>query len=283
MGYYRLDTMTWEELDKLERATTMFLLPISPIEEHGPHLPLGTDYYTAYEAANLAIQKLSVIEPAIHSILMPGISSGCCEITRDFPGTISLRGKTLMRLVCDIGTSLARHGFKYLLISNVHLDLIHLKAIRLAAKKLKRKSGLRIHEPIGSVAFSEAVKETADWKMGTEMGVDMEQETHADIKETAFIKYKYKELLNNRYSSLPPFTIKVDEFIRKGIKQFKKMGAKDGYIGTPAKATEKLGRIYLESNADILANTALKLYRNEPLPEMSKQMRFVLKFIVRLD
>ena len=115
------------------------------------------------------------------------------------------------------------------------------------------------------------------------MGMDMITEAHADIKETSFIKNKYPELLKKSYKDLPPCLIDLEKQYRKGVRKFKKMGAEKGYLGSPAKATTEFGKIHLEEGAEVLVDSALKLYRGEKLPEMSKRIRNIIKFLVRLD
>ncbi len=39
--------MNLRDIEKLEREKTIFLMAVSPIEVHGPHLPLGTDVFVA--------------------------------------------------------------------------------------------------------------------------------------------------------------------------------------------------------------------------------------------
>ncbi len=39
--------LNWKQIDELPKEKTVFFLPISPMEEHGPHLPVGTDFLTA--------------------------------------------------------------------------------------------------------------------------------------------------------------------------------------------------------------------------------------------
>lgn len=46
-----LETITWTELDTLDRSRALVMIPLSPIEEHGPHLPLGTDIIAAADIA----------------------------------------------------------------------------------------------------------------------------------------------------------------------------------------------------------------------------------------
>ena len=45
----RLEEMTMPELDALDRERTLIAIPISPLEAHGPHLPLGTDGFMALD------------------------------------------------------------------------------------------------------------------------------------------------------------------------------------------------------------------------------------------
>lgn len=40
---YKLEELRWPQIDSLDRARTLFILPTGMIEEHGPHLPVGSD------------------------------------------------------------------------------------------------------------------------------------------------------------------------------------------------------------------------------------------------
>ena len=40
---YKLEELTWPQIDTLNRDRTLFILPMGMIEEHGPHLPVGAD------------------------------------------------------------------------------------------------------------------------------------------------------------------------------------------------------------------------------------------------
>ena len=44
MSFLKLDEMSWLEVENLNKEKTIIFLPIGPVEEHGPHLPLGTDF-----------------------------------------------------------------------------------------------------------------------------------------------------------------------------------------------------------------------------------------------
>ena len=55
--------LNWKQIEELPRESTIFFLPISPMEEHGPHLPVGTDFLTARDTAKDAIIALEALAP----------------------------------------------------------------------------------------------------------------------------------------------------------------------------------------------------------------------------
>ena len=281
MGILMLDEVTWGDVDKLDRDKTMVFLPLSPIEEHGPHLPLGTDYYAARDVAEMAVRLISEKESAIDCLLFPPIPLGSTEMTMDFPGTISVRGETLARIVKDICSSFARHGFKYIVICNHHLDPVHVKALLEGVNRVVQEYDVKIIETAGRIIYSGM--KTKQGIHLRNMGLKVAQEIHADATETSFIKYRYPRLLKDTYKELPSVWVDIRACTRKGMTTFKAMGADQGYIGSPAQATEELGRMHLEELAELTAELALKLYRNEALPEISKEMMAVIDSSIKLD
>lgn len=281
MNISRFDEMTWPEIDKMDKKKAIVLIPLSPIEEHGPHLPLGTDVLGARDIAEKAAGLLQEKDSSIVPVLMPAIPIGCSGVTGDFPGTISLRGNTLASVVEDICASLARHGFRYIVFSNHHLDPIHVKAIITGINRVKNDYNIKIIETASLIIYSGMA--TDELKQWHGKGLDMEKEVHADVKETSFIMYRYPELLKGIYKDLPPSLIDVSDGFRNGKTTFKAMGADDGYIGTPSLATEEMGRLHLEDGARLTAELAYRLIKDEKLPEIGNKMQYYLDNIVKLD
>jgi creatinine amidohydrolase len=282
MAIHRLEEMTWMEMDHLDRQNTVVWIPISPIEAHGPHLPLGTDLFGARDVAETAAALLVETDARLNSVLAPAIPLGGCRITADFPGTISVRGTTLARVVTDVCGSLAAHGFRYMVIANHHLDPVHVKAILEAIDGLsKRHPDLRIIEVLSRVVY--AGTETEAKRQGRDMGLDMEREVHADVRETAYIRYRYPNLFKPQSTPLPPVLIDVAAGIRKGMQTFKQMGAQMGYLGTPEAATEEFGRLHLQENARLAADLAVKLVRDEELPQIPPKVKAFFEKHVQLD
>lgn len=108
-----LPDMTWPEVDSLLSRTDIVIVPVTAIEQHGPQLPIGTDYYTAEELGKLIAQKADVL---VAPVLMPGISPYHME----FPGTITLSPDTLQRVYFEAAQSLIHHGFRRFLFLDSH-------------------------------------------------------------------------------------------------------------------------------------------------------------------
>ncbi len=108
-----LPHMTWPEVDDLLSRSDMVIIPIPAIEQHGPQLPIGTDYFTGEELAKLIAQKTDVL---VAPILLPGISPYHME----FPGTITLSEDTVQRVYFEAVQSLIHHGFRRFMILTSH-------------------------------------------------------------------------------------------------------------------------------------------------------------------
>ena len=217
----------------------------------------------------------------LQSILLPAIPLGCCSVTDDFPGTISLKGLTLFHVLIDVFESIARQGFPFLVISNHHLDPVHMKAIMLAIDKLESEYPIRLLETGSRIAHSGIPMRQNEKILA--MGLNPMMELHADVKETGFILYQYPHLIKVDYQKLPATPIDVEAGFRKGLRTFKQMGADKGYLGTPDRATKALGQMYLEECARTLATLTLKMVNNEPLPDMNAEIKLALENFVQLD
>lgn len=112
---YRYEEFTWPEIREAVAQNRVAVLPVGTVEQHGPHLPLVTDVLTATEMSRMAVQRIPE-----EAILLPSVYYSFNEHHMDFPGTIAVEGETIIRYVTDIGKSLARHGFRKILLVNGH-------------------------------------------------------------------------------------------------------------------------------------------------------------------
>jgi creatinine amidohydrolase len=120
--------MRWEELtgdefpQAVEAVSGVCLLPLSVVERHGHHLPLGTDTYIGREYC----RRATAIEPAI---IFPDLIFTQILEARHVPGTIALDAVLLLPLLENVCREIARNGLKKIVIVNAHggnNNLIHL-------------------------------------------------------------------------------------------------------------------------------------------------------------
>src|SRR5262252_10029046 len=102
----RAAMITLAECTHLEAARlardprSVVLLPLGAVEEHGPHLPLLVDWLGAEELARR-------VGPHLHRagyrvVLAPSFPYGASPLAERWPGTVSLRRTTLVRLIVEV-------------------------------------------------------------------------------------------------------------------------------------------------------------------------------------
>ena len=181
--------MTWKEFEEALARTNMALIPVGSVEQHGKHLPLGTDFYGARETAKLISQKIDIL-------VAPALFLGLAEYHTGFPGTMTLTPETFEAVLYESALSLIKHGIKKIAIynghggNNVSVDNVVRKinqTTEAAAVKLNDISVPPHHDPPPYPPY--------DW--------------HAGISETSFMLYVTPNLVDMSQAekpllSLPP-------------------------------------------------------------------------------
>lgn len=111
--------MTWPEYrDRLPNAVV--ILPVGSTEQHGPHLPLGSDALAVGEIARRVAERIDgVVAPTIPYGYRSAPRSGGGEI---FVGTTSLTGQALILVARDVLMALVRHGAKKIVVLDGHYE-----------------------------------------------------------------------------------------------------------------------------------------------------------------
>ena len=102
------------KIQKITEYMKMVIIPIGATEQHGPHLPLAVDTIDCYEIAKRVSAKTQV--PVI-----PPLVYGCSQSHGNFPGTISIRPETMIRMICDIAEWLYKSNMRKILLLNGHM------------------------------------------------------------------------------------------------------------------------------------------------------------------
>jgi creatinine amidohydrolase len=271
MGIIDMRYFTWKELDSLTRHNSIVFLCISPIEQHGPHLPLGTDYIFANNILEECLKKIEKSNSGYNLLRYPSIAAGFNSSISDFPGTVCFRVETLKNMVIDICESFYRHNFNKIVLINHHLDLGHIKAFYQANQHLRKKYNKCFLDVSSSLIYSEDVK--------THSEDDFKDEIHADIRETSLMLYMKKQLVRDNYKYLARTKLDMASFYKSRGQYFSEFGIKDGYVGSPSEASaelgEKLFRTMIESSVSIIQNYVNTDY----VPNISNNILQVMQYI----
>jgi len=110
---FLLERMTWPQAQAAFKRTSFVVVPIGSTEQHGPHLPLGTDFLVAKELARRVGERS-------HVIVTPVIPVGYAQYHAVFPGTLSFTEETLTRVYIELCENLLRYGATHIFFMNGH-------------------------------------------------------------------------------------------------------------------------------------------------------------------
>ncbi|WXG46060.1 MAG: creatininase family protein [Candidatus Atabeyarchaeum deiterrae] len=163
-----IERLTYVEVKKLiEEGKDTVVLPIGTIEAHGPHLPLATDVL-------IPVSLAERIADTLDALIAPPISYGITRSLLAYSGSLTVSSQVFKEYVKGILESLARHGFKKVIVVNGHGG--HLNELKEVGMEIW--SGFRLKTVMFHwwLALGEFTKEFFG-----------EQSGHAAIDETAMI------------------------------------------------------------------------------------------------
>ena len=132
-----LQERRWQEIQKLrDKGGSLAIIPVGSVEQHGFHLPLGTDSMVAIRLAEDAGELTD-------AIVTPPLWFGWSPHHLALPGTISIRPQILIEILFDVLSSLATHGFDRFVIVNGH-RIVNIPWIQISAEKAQRELGVKV-------------------------------------------------------------------------------------------------------------------------------------------
>jgi creatinine amidohydrolase len=134
-----LGYLTTEEVRALPKEQAAVVLVIGAFEQHGPHLPVGTDLILGVSTLALAVERL---DPSVALWILPPLAYGRSVEHEQFAGTMTLSQQTLTAVVSDIGESVARSGFRRLVLYNSHGG--NVSVLETVARDVRRATGLMV-------------------------------------------------------------------------------------------------------------------------------------------
>lgn len=127
--------LTQPEIAAQLRRNPLVIFPAGSVEQHGPHLPTGTDIYAANVVAHAVAERMD-------GLVLPGGPLGVTPMHAPFEGTITLTPETYMQVVSETCVSTARHGARRCLILNWHEG--NIPSLSIAADALHREHGMSV-------------------------------------------------------------------------------------------------------------------------------------------
>src|SRR5262245_36499282 len=127
--------LTQPEIAAQFKKNPLVILPAGSVEQHGPHLPTGTDTLAANVIAGGVAELMD-------GLVLPATPLGVTPMHMPFEGTITLTPDTYMHVVIETCVSTAKHGAKYLMLMNWHEG--NIPSLAIAAEALHREHGMSV-------------------------------------------------------------------------------------------------------------------------------------------
>lgn len=125
--------MNFREVEAYLQHHDSVIIPVGSLENHGLHLPLGTDFLIPDEISRILDKKSPIL-------IAPTINYGATDELSGFPGTVSIGTEGLLSLLKSICDQFYRYGFRHFLILNGHGG--NSAAIQAVGMHLYRKGAL---------------------------------------------------------------------------------------------------------------------------------------------
>src|SRR6478672_34557 len=192
----------WPEISEARPARWIAVLPLAATEQHGPHLPVGTDIMIAQAYLARVRQLLADTIPATFLPLQPvGISTEHI----DYPGTLTLPAEAALRSWTALGDSVARAGIKKLVMVTSHGG--NSAAMTVVAQDLRARHGLL------AVTTSWSRLSAAEGLFSAE---ELRHGIHGGAVETSIMLARYpKSVRREAIASFPSSSIAMEKDYRR--------------------------------------------------------------------
>ncbi|HTI55906.1 MAG TPA: creatininase family protein [Verrucomicrobiae bacterium] len=248
MTVHRLEELSTPGLDALDRDRTVVILSVSPLETHGPHLPLGVDAFTARYFSEAIAERIVASRPGWVVVLAPTLHVG--SFTFDTVGTVRVRQRVVRDVVVDYGRALARAGFRHILISNGHGGPGHLVALEEAAAIVSRRHRVTMASFTGHLAW-EFLRGRLLPRIEAGLGRPLApveraafaDDAHGGWWETSIMLALRPDLVDDGYRTLPAARYSLRARL---VPNYPLRRGGPGYVGHPALADPAFARATTE-------------------------------------
>jgi len=267
----KLEELSFTDIDKLDRAKSIFFLTFGNLEEHGPHLPVGSDFFQAIAVRDGLVARLRAAHPDYDFVLVPVVplgEGGANDAARQYDhiGTFAVRYETLRNVAADLGATIARKGFRNIFLTHCHGAALHNVAFSEAAAMVSEIYKTRMVN-ITSLVFGEGFynEKVMEKYLGKGWQQRIGFEGHAGAAETSANLFARPDLVKKEHRSYAPFVAKEFADI---FRTHTRTGWR-GYWGDPAKASSAMGKELLQDFVERSFRLAEKALAGEDLSRLT--------------
>lgn len=237
---FLLPRLSWPEVAALDGGRTLVVLPVAAVEQHGPHLPVYTDSIIGEALLGRALGS----RPDDGRVwALPTLVYGKSNEHGGFPGTFSLTGETLGRMLRELARGVQASGIRRLLLLGSHGG--NIEVLDMAARDIRDELDLLCFSA-HPFRFGLAAEVISDAEGG--LGL------HGGEGETSILLAVCPELVNvDAYE--PELPRRLSRFTYKGaatVGWLTRDLSRSGTIGDPRGATAEKGEAILDREARLV-------------------------------
>ena len=203
------EDITYTQVRAFDPERTIAFLPISALEVHGPHLPLGCDMFTARWMAEDTAKAFAAAHPDWTVVRFLPLTLGTDELP--LPGSMNGTQREVYRVLLSHGASLAQAGYRYVVVTNGHGGARHASGVEAACREVSRRHGIEVFTPSMLVLYGIASGQRFD-RLETVLGRPLTAQEragllsgeHAATMETSLILAERPDLVDPVYRELGP-------------------------------------------------------------------------------
>ena len=247
-----------EFITAVEKSSKTIILPIGVFEKHGPHMPLGTDLYTAREIALRAAEKE-------YTVVFPWYYFSQINEARHQPGTIAYSPEIIWKVLQETLDELSRNGFKKIIIINGHGgNSAFLNYFGMAQLSERRDYALYWFQP----TYDPEVIKKAE-----ALTQHDRYDQHAGNRETSMVKAVVPDLVHPekaaQQSGVDLDRLKNLPNVYSGIWWYARYP--NHYSGDGSKANAQAGELILNSVVDQFVKGIQNIKADKNVPELQNQ------------
>ncbi len=206
-GFTRAERLTYRKVRNFERAKSICFLPMSALEVHGPHLPLGMDMFMARWMAEETARRFAAAHPDWSVVVYPPLTLGTDELP--LPGSMSVTQRLVYNALLQHGASLARAGYGYAVVTNGHGGARHASGIEAACRRVSQRHGIAMFSPSVAALYEittgrrfDRIEELIGRSLSPKERKGLLSGEHAGTWETSFMLAENADLVDSGYREL---------------------------------------------------------------------------------